>query len=215
MRVLACLFLLVACLLPAPAAGGAFSRTPVEDVGIPFWCDWGYDWDERCYRDDTARLPVGGVDDKVWRAALRFSLDGLPMGARIANARLELYFDGACVAPRRRVGPCANPEYAVDAHAVLSPSWTKEREVDFDPVAAASTTVSAAFAHWSAWDLTELVSAWVFGAVPNRGVLLKLAEEEEDFGVGGPYFPSSSFGTASIRPRLVVSYTVPTTGLSP
>jgi hypothetical protein len=78
MRFLACLFLLIACLLPAPAAGGLLSRTPAEDVGVPFWCDWGYDWDERCYRDDTARLPVGGVDDKVWRAAIRFSSMGCP-----------------------------------------------------------------------------------------------------------------------------------------
>ena len=65
MRLLACLFLVAACVCPAPASGGSFLRSPLEDVGIPFWCDWGYDWDERCYRDDTARLPVGGVDDKV------------------------------------------------------------------------------------------------------------------------------------------------------
>ena len=61
MRLLACLFLVTACVCPAPAAGGSFVRAPLEDVGISFSCDWGYDWDERCYRDDTARLPVGGV----------------------------------------------------------------------------------------------------------------------------------------------------------
>jgi hypothetical protein len=160
-------------------------------------------------------LPVGGVADKVWRGAVRFSLDALPGGARVTSARLELYFDGACVAPRRKVGPCAKVEYTVDAHAVLSPSWTNEREVDFDPVATASTTVSTTDARCSSWDLTGLVSDWAIGVVPNRGVLLKLAEEEEDFGVSGPYFPSASFGTAALRPRLVVSYIVPTTGLSP
>lgn len=208
MRLLACLFLVAVCLSPPPAAGGSFARAPLEDIGIPFWCDWGYDWDERCYRDDTARLPVGGGAD-------RFSLDALPGGARVTSARLELYFDGACVAPRRKVGPCAKVECAVDAHAVLSPSWTKEREFDFDPVATASTTVSTADARWSSWDLTGFVSDWAAGVAPNRGVLLKLAEEEEDFGVSGPYFPSASFGTAALRPRLVVSYIVPTTGLSP
>jgi hypothetical protein len=103
MRPLACLFLLAACVCPAPANGGSFVRAPIEDVGIPFWCDWGYGWDERCYRDDTA---------------------------------------------------------------------------------------------------------------PNRGVRLKLAEGEEDFGVSGPYFPSASFRTAALLPRLVVSYVVPTSGLS-
>ena len=215
MRLLACLFLLGACMFPGPAAAGSSVRMPMEDVGIPFWCDWGYDWDERCYRDDTQRLPVGGVDDKVWRAALRFPLDWLPPGARIASASLELYFDGACVAPRRRAVPCAKSDYTVDAHAVLSPSWTKEREVDSDPVATASTTVSTTFARWISWDLTGLVADWAGGVVPNRGVLLKLAEEEEGFGVSGPYFPSSSFGTAVLRPRLSVLYTVPTTGLSP
>ena len=53
MSLLACLFLLAACLCPPPAAAGSFARAPLEDVGFPFWCDWGYEWDERC-RDDTA-----------------------------------------------------------------------------------------------------------------------------------------------------------------
>jgi hypothetical protein len=151
----------------------------------------------------------------VWRGAVRFPLDALPEGARVTSARLDLYFDGACVAPRRKVGPCAKAEYTFDAHAVRSPSLTREREVDFDPVATASTTVSTAVVRWSSWDLTGLVSDWASGVAPNRGVLLKLAEEEEDFGVSGPYFPSASFGTAVLRLRLVVSYVVPTTSLSP
>jgi hypothetical protein len=46
MRFLAPLFALAACALPARAAGRSLVRTPVEDVGLPFWCDWGYDWDE-------------------------------------------------------------------------------------------------------------------------------------------------------------------------
>jgi hypothetical protein len=148
-------------------------------------------------------------------SAVRFPLDALPAGVRVTSARLGLYFDGACVAPRRKVGPCPSGTYAVDAHAILSPSWTKEREVDFHPVAAASTTVSTTVVRWSSWDLAGLVRDWVTGATPNRGVLLKLAEEEKDFGVSGPYFPSTSFGTAALRPRLVVSYIVPTIGLSP
>jgi hypothetical protein len=213
-RVLACLLVLAASVFPATAAGGSLVRPPVEDIGMPAWCDWGYDWDERCYTDNTARLPVGGVDDKVWRGALRFSLDGLPAGARVTSADLDLYFDGSCVGPRRRVGPCLAAYYSLDAHAIRSGSWTKEREVDFDPVATASATVCTGFAGWIAWDLTDLVSAWATGAVPNRGLLLRLAEEEEDFGVSGPYFLSSSFVTAPLRPRLVVAYAVPTPGQS-
>jgi hypothetical protein len=215
MRLLACLFLLAVCVCPARAAGGSFVQRPLEDVGIPFWCDSGYDWNERCFRDNTARLPVGGVDDNVWRGAIQFPLDGLPAGARVTSAQLELYFDGACVAPRRKVALCPNGAYTVDAHAILSPSWTKEREVDFDPVATASATLSTGVPAWSFCEITGLLSDWAAGAAPNRGILLKLAEEEEDFGVSGPDFPSGSFGTSALRPRLFVSYTGPTTGLSP
>jgi hypothetical protein len=34
--------------------------------------------DERCYTDDFGRLPVGAVDDKVWRSALTFALGQVP-----------------------------------------------------------------------------------------------------------------------------------------
>src|SRR5712691_10860521 len=72
---------------------------PVEDVSLPFRCDWGYDWDERCYRDDSERLSIGGDRDKVWRAALRFDLGALPPDATVVGGELRLYFDGTCVAP--------------------------------------------------------------------------------------------------------------------
>ena len=100
MRPLASLLVLAACISPAPA-GSSLVRAPEEDVGLPFWCDWAYDWNERCFRDDTACLPVGGVDDKVWRAALGFSLEGLPARAAITSARLDLF--------RRRVRGAGSP----------------------------------------------------------------------------------------------------------
>jgi hypothetical protein len=215
MRRLLPIVALVACLAPGLARAGSLTSAPVEDLGLPFWCDWGYDWDERCYTDNTGRLPIGGLDDKEWRAALRFSLDGLPGGAWVKSARLDLYFDGACVAPRRRAGPCLSGEYVVDAHRIRSASWTKEREVDFDPSLAAETGVVTDYADWSSWDLTALVRDWVSGAAPNRGVLLQLIDAEEGFGVGGPYFPSSSFPDTAVRPRLVVEFVPSTTGPAP
>lgn len=55
---------------------------------------------------------------------------------------------------------------------------------------------------------------WVAGRAANGGVLLSLAEWQDDFGAGGPYFPSRSFTNSSLRPRLVVVFTSPT-GLAP
>src|SRR5436189_134665 len=59
-------------LVPGALAGGYQTAvlSPVEDVSMPFMCNWGYDWDERCYRDDFDRLELGGAGGRpqwvVW-----------------------------------------------------------------------------------------------------------------------------------------------------
>ncbi|MBA2614585.1 MAG: DNRLRE domain-containing protein [Actinobacteria bacterium] len=194
--------------LPATAARAAWiALPPTADVGLPHWCDWGYDWDERCYTDDGTRLPIGGVDDKVWRSALRFSLADIPRDAMIVAAQLYLFHDGTCVAPRRTAGPCPARPYEIDAHRILTARWFSEREPEIDlGVAATARLHSAQTVGWLPWNLTSLVRAWHSGAHPNNGVLLKLAQGEEDFETSGPYPPSSSYAYASIRPWLVVSF---------
>lgn len=183
------------------------SVPPGADVGLPFWCNWGYDWEERCYQDDGPRLPIGGSDDKVWRAALRFSLSQVPASVEIVSARLHVYHDGTCIAPRLRSVPCGELGYVVDAHRILSPSWSREREVEIDERSLNAEVVLAGWTpQWLVWDVTEVVRAWHRQLVPNNGLLLKLQDGDEDFGYGGPYLVSSSHPTSSLRPRLVVSY---------
>jgi hypothetical protein len=176
----------------------------VESVSLPYWCDWGYDWDERCYRDNPDRLGVGGVDDKVWRAALRFSLDGLPSEAVVVTAELSLWYDETCVAPRRTSRPCDGRGFDVEAHPIFTPRWSAEREVEFGPLAARAVLDPVAPPGWLVWDVSDLVAEWQSGGLPNNGVLLKLADGEEDFESGGPYFPSSSYARAELRPRLTI-----------
>src|ERR1043166_5836303 len=100
-----------------------------QDVSLPFWCDWGYDWEERCYRDDFDRLEVGGVDDKVWRSALRFSLGSIPPSAAVVTAELWLRYDRTCVAPRRRTVACVGAPVDLEARPIYTPRWESEREV--------------------------------------------------------------------------------------
>ena len=95
---------LVALALVRGALAGGYQMavlSPAEDVSMPFMCSWGYDWDERCYRDDFDRLELGGAGDKVWRSGVRFSLAGIPGSATVLTAELWLRYDGTCVAPRR------------------------------------------------------------------------------------------------------------------
>ena len=182
-------------------------RTPVDDVGFPFWCDWSYDWEARCYRDTGPRLPVGGVDDKVWRAGLRFSLVGIPEHATVLSARLQLAFDGVCVAPRLTSVACPGEGFLVEAYPIASADWYHEREPEYfwtvedevylDTSAAPQTVV---------WELTGLVRDWLAGSVENNGVFLKLADGSEEFDAGGPYFPSLGAADPSVRPKLVITY---------
>jgi hypothetical protein len=52
------------------------------------------------------------------------------------------------------------------------------------------------------------MAAWASGAATNAGILLKLADAQEAFLGSGPMFPSSSFGSAALRPWLEVAYIV-------
>lgn len=206
MRVLALLFL-VAAAWPQPALTATMALRASADVGLPFWCDWGYDWDERCYRDDGPRLPVGGADDKVWRSALRFPVDRIPAGATLESARLRLFHDGTCVAPRVTTVRCGGRGFVVDVHRLMSADWFKEREPVFDESDEASAQLADSTARrWLSWDVTALVQDWHRGAVANDGLLLKLSGLQEDYDVSGPAFASSSFADVTKRPRLVVTY---------
>jgi TGF-beta propeptide len=194
-------------LAASPGQAATVSLSPVEDVGLPFWCDWGYDWDERCYRDDGARLPVGGVDDKVWRSALRFSFAAIPSQATITYAELRIVHDGVCVGPRRTSVACEPRSYTIGAHRIYPTNWWARQEPEIEETAVADDVlVEVDYGQRLAWDLTGLVRRWHRGVTPNGGVLLKLLAEEEDYGVSGPYLPSSSYPNAALRPRLVVTY---------
>jgi hypothetical protein len=185
----------------------AVTLSPVEDVSLPFWCDWGYDWDERCYRDDGVRLAVGGGEpDKVWRSALRFSTASIPAGVTVVTAELSLWYDRTCLAPRKTSRPCDSRGFAFGLHPIFSPRWYAEREVEFGPEVGTAALDALAPEQWVVWDVTDLVADWASGGLPNNGVLLKLVDGQEDYDSSGPLFPSSTYANASVRPRLTVWY---------
>jgi hypothetical protein len=200
------LVLIAAATFAAPAAARLETVVlpPADDVSLPFLCSWGYDWEERCYRDDLERLELGGAGDKVWRSALRFSLDTLPPDATVVTAELWLRYDGTCTAPLRRVVPCDGRGFSLEARPIFTPDWYARREVAFGPAVAFAEVEPAVEPEWVVWDVTDTVADWHSGALANDGVLLKLGDEQEDFAVGGPAMPSSSYADDAVRPRLVV-----------
>lgn len=207
------MLLLLLAALPLVAANAArasdlraVSLSSSQDVSMPFMCTWGYDWEERCYRDDFDRLEVGGVDDKVWRSELRFSLASIPSTATVVTAELRLRYDWTCVAPRRHTVPCTGAPFDFEAHPIYSPNWEHEREVAFGAAISWASLEANAEPQWVVLDVTDLVSDWHTGGLPNDGLLVKLVDAEEAFDGGGPAFPSSSYPDPSVRPRLEVWY---------
>jgi TGF-beta propeptide len=180
------------------------SLPAAQDVSLPFMCSWGYDWEERCYRDDFDRLEVGGVDDKVWRSALRFSLGSIPAGATVVTAELWLRYDRTCVAPRRRTVACSGAPFDLEARPIYTSRWESEREVAFGPAVSWTGLEPGADPQWLVLDVTDLVGDWHSGGLANNGLLVKLVDDEEAYGAGGPAFPSSSFPDRTVRPRLEV-----------
>lgn len=209
-RALAGLLLFLALLgaLAADAGAAVPGRAVIPasaDVSFPFWCDWGYDWDERCYRDDSERLQLGGDADKIWRSGLRFELRAIPRDAVVTSAELRLRYDGTCVGAYKTSRRCDQEAFTIEAHRITSPDWFAEREVEFyGPYAV--LVLGAREAGWATLDVTDLVAEWVSGGLPNSGLLLKLADREEQYFVGGPQLPSATFPDASLRPTLDVAY---------
>ena len=196
---------------PARAATPAVVlRTPPSaDASFPFWCDWGYDWDERCYQDFSDRLSIGGDVDKVWRSALHFPLNTIPHGSVVLAASLWLSFDGVCLAPRKTERPCPPRSYTIDIHPIFNADWFHEREVDIGPLVSRGSVWPAGAPQRLSWDVTDQVIEWVEYGMANNGLLLKLAEGEEDFFISGPRMPSSEFADPAHRPALEVTYLPP------
>jgi hypothetical protein len=207
----------VVALLLALAAPAASPSTPVvlrlaptEDVSLPFGCDWAYDWEARCFRHVSSRLPIGAEVDKAWGAALRFRLDGLPPGVDIQEAMLALYHDGTCFGPRGRERPCDARTYRIEAYAILDPDWTHEREVALDrELVSWATLYDARRPGWIYVDITPLFAAWLARGEEPAGVLLRLAPGQEVAGAGGPMPASSRDPLPDRRPRLDVAYLHP------
>src|SRR5829696_1332237 len=76
-------------------------RTPPSaDASFPFWCDWGYDWDERCYQDFSDRLSIG----RRCRQGLAL---GSPLPAEHDPSRIRGALRVAVALVRRRLPPAA------------------------------------------------------------------------------------------------------------
>ena len=167
------------------------------------------------------------------RALLAFDIDAaLPPGAAIEGARLELHVSSSSdLTPRvltlHRVladwgegtssssgggGAPAQPGDATWLHTSYPLSLWSVAGGDFVARASASTTVSGDGGDfvWSSDQLTRDVIGWLNGGSGNFGWLLMGDESQSST---ARRCDSRESATASYRPRLVISYVLPTPAL--
>ncbi len=170
-----------------------------------------YEWKPNWNYGESTNLQVEGWSNSRSHSLIRFDLSGIPPGAQITGALLELYQNslsswGGTVSVHRitRDWVEGNANGGSGNGATWNESepgvpWTTPGG-DVDPAAFAVTTIPVGVQGWFQWDVTALVNGWHSSVDPNYGLLLKPGDDST-----GVYF-SSSDDVASELPRLIVTY---------
>lgn len=163
--------------------------------------------------DTKLAFGYGAYED--WLSALQFSLGSIPTSSAIVSAEVHVYYTGQCF--NSYFTPCGEDVPTFEAYHPVQPWSTSSVYVRRDATEPVGTNEivnrdgivrgEASFdlygpPRWLRIEITDLVSAWLAGSVPNYGVIL------DGGGIygGGGYFQSSRYGDPGLRPKLVVAY---------
>jgi hypothetical protein len=165
---------------------------------------------------------------QIRRGLVKFDLSNLPAGAIVSAATLTLYYETVSspdtIAAHRALRAWyagakdgAAPDAAQDGstwnfrNANGEVAWGAaggQSGTDFAAVATASTLCGGAAAA-KTWDVTADVIAWAADQTSNHGWLLKNDEVSDTTRVRF----TSNEGTAANRPKLTITYTLPSGGI--
>ncbi|MBI2929849.1 MAG: choice-of-anchor D domain-containing protein [Verrucomicrobia bacterium] len=135
-----------------------------------------------------------------YRSFLRFNLSGIPSNATISSAVLRLNLQAV------EGGSAAG----IELRRVLA-SWTSttltwnNQPAPTTPVT--TTPVGSTLGADYNWPITGLAQGWVSGQYSNYGLTLRIVNEAT--ATATRTFASASHATTSIRPELIVTYTLP------
>jgi hypothetical protein len=159
-----------------------------------------------------AKLRVSAKNE----ALLRFDLSSIPASAVIDNATLTLYLSGGDDEPDddgEEGDRHGFPVVPINLHRATAP-WEEGTATfasfaqHFDPTVSAILLPTSSNASKSI-DVKSLVQAWVRGAQPNYGLVLRTDAKAHTILV------SSEGRTVSLRPALAVTYTTPDNHCAP
>lgn len=179
--------------------------------------------------DGGSDVPVLDTGDQHF-GLLRFDLDSLPEGAQVTSTTLGLYV----INTRSSTGKI-DPQL-IGVHQV-NEAWGQGNGTGIDgtqasnpayatwnsymggenPFEATPTVVQTVYGSdvetWKNFDITKLAQSWINDGAQNFGMLLKVEDKDLDK-VSTKQFAASENVIQSLRPKLIVTYTVPVQGVS-
>jgi fibronectin type 3 domain-containing protein len=132
------------------------------------------------------------------RAFVQFDLSGIPAGATINSATLELY------ATAGGTDRTLDVDQITATWAEASVNWSTQPTFNATPVA--SVAMGTATGAWKIWNIQSLVQSWV-GGTANYGVLVKDSVESFSNTAIAWTFATRENATTANRPILRVNYT--------
>jgi len=143
------------------------------------------------------------------RSFLQFDLSSIPSKSIINSASLQLYAKsafGGNVYVRKVTSGWGEGTGAVPADGI---TW--DTQPSFEEILDRQFMDAAGV--WKSWDITTLVSDWHAGREINKGIVLLTSET----GIveGGVFYSSDYADDPTLRPKLVVDYSLPPDDIAP
>ena len=147
-------------------------------------------------------LLLDNSGNSIQRPLIRFDLSGLPPNAVLDGATLALYMNAG-----------VGNGFVAEVHA-LTTAWNEATTTWNSPwttaggdfsgyvVAQASLTNTVG---WDSWNVTQVVDLWYRGRIANDGFVITMPVQGTS---SQKSFYSSDYGTAALRPQLVIHYRV-------
>jgi|GEM_PF-998788 len=133
----------------------------------------------------------------AYRSLIQFDLASLPPGSAVVSATLEVYLPGNKAASGQIFTVWADRSTA--AWQEMTVTWLTRP--GYESLGDPYTDIGGQADYWVAWDVTNVVAAWVDGSRPNYGFVLH--GEEAPWAVG---FADLASRESLAVPRLTISY---------
>ncbi len=153
----------------------------------------------------AAEIRISNKSNNKKRGLLRFDLSGINTSAIVESAELELNLESigsggtATIYVHRAEKPWTEDEANWNQYAAGF-NWNTPGG-DYEIAEIASSPIDAAFPGATTFDITESVQEWIKNPSANNGIMLLGSA-----GVNHADFTTSDSPSASLRPKLTVSY---------